>query len=401
MTIRTYNKHFADPGSIKCRRRYYLFEILREEVMALERQAFAQLREERIFVLNVIDAYVTAAEEYHVDFGYSFKGEDGMDAGLERKKNLREHHRKLMALDRERRRQLVGRRMYELHICNPFSSDDPRHGELDRKLRERVASYKEVTPDSLPPAFAGGTSVLRLRNKYHAQPSSVKCYEMYCMHEIQKWIKDVRSKISHFRILIIGRANAGKTTILKKVCNSVENPEIYDTRGRRIDPEIVKESAERGEHDIENQLIFKSNPQFIFHDSRGFEGGSADEIQKVTTFIEERAETTELAEQLHAIWYSSTDRLKNADNATGSVYPPTVIGLYWKLKIDMRQEHSNCIELINETAKILTDDALLLLFVSVQRNNIDLCIWWAVHYALDEEGLTSVVKWTLALFPHV
>ncbi|KAJ6484755.1 hypothetical protein C8R45DRAFT_999258 [Mycena sanguinolenta] len=114
---------------------------------------------------------------------------------------------------------------------------------------------------------------------------------------------DVRSKIFHFRILIIGRANAGKTTILKKVCNSVEDPEIYDTDGNKIDPEIVKESVQRGEHDINNQLIFKSNPQFIFHDSRGFEGGSADEIKKVTAFIEQRARTTELAEQLHAIWY--------------------------------------------------------------------------------------------------
>ncbi|KAF7343576.1 GTP-binding protein [Mycena sanguinolenta] len=114
---------------------------------------------------------------------------------------------------------------------------------------------------------------------------------------------DVRSKISHFRILIIGRANAGKTTILKKVCNSVEDPEIYDSYGDKIDPEIVKESAERGEHDIENQLIFKSNPQFIFHDSRGFEGGSVDEMQKVVVFIQQRAKAFDLATQPHAIWY--------------------------------------------------------------------------------------------------
>ncbi|KAF7343548.1 GTP-binding protein [Mycena sanguinolenta] len=114
---------------------------------------------------------------------------------------------------------------------------------------------------------------------------------------------DVRSKISHFRILIIGRANAGKTTILKRVCNSVEDPEIYDPDGNKIDHEIVRESAERGEHNIDNQLIFKSNPQFIFHDSRGFEGGSADEIEKVTYFIEGRAQTRKLSEQLHAIWY--------------------------------------------------------------------------------------------------
>jgi hypothetical protein len=55
-------------------------------------------------------------------------------------------------------------------------------------------------------------------------------------------------------------------------------------------------------HDIENQLIFKSNPQFIFHDSRGFESGSIEKTEKVQTFIAERAATSTLAEQLHAIW---------------------------------------------------------------------------------------------------
>ncbi|KAF7343577.1 GTP-binding protein [Mycena sanguinolenta] len=266
---------------------------------------------------------------------------------------------------------------------------------------------------------------------------------------------DVRSKISHFRILIIGRANAGKTTILKKVCNSVEDPEIYSPDGKKIDPEIVKESAERGEHNIYDQLIFKSNPQFIFHDSRGFEGGSVDEIEKVTDFIEYRAKTDELSKQLHAIWYclptdgnrplleaedqffriSGTGKVpliviftkfdglvtkafqelraegKNIRTAnTGKVelaqrmlttnYRDPLNGVEFKPSAyvrldggsasdislillivlpDMRQEHSNCIELINQTAKTLTDDALLLLFVSVQRNNIDLCIRLAVR----------------------
>ena len=38
-----------------------------------------------------------------------------------------------------------------------------------------------------------------------------------------------------FRVLIIGRANAGKTTILQRVCDTTESPEIYrlDQWGRR------------------------------------------------------------------------------------------------------------------------------------------------------------------------
>ncbi|KAF7373067.1 GTP-binding protein [Mycena sanguinolenta] len=114
---------------------------------------------------------------------------------------------------------------------------------------------------------------------------------------------NLRQKCSHFRVLVIGRANAGKTTLLKKVCNSVEDPEIFTPEGERIDLVIIEASAERSEHDIENQLIFKSNPQFIFHDSRGFESGSATEIQKVKDFIDARSASCTLSDQLHAIWY--------------------------------------------------------------------------------------------------
>jgi GTP-binding protein EngB required for normal cell division len=38
-----------------------------------------------------------------------------------------------------------------------------------------------------------------------------------------------------FRILIIGRANAGKTSILQRVCDTTESPQIYSfgPRGER------------------------------------------------------------------------------------------------------------------------------------------------------------------------
>jgi hypothetical protein len=49
-------------------------------------------------------------------------------------------------------------------------------------------------------------------------------------------------------------------------------------------------------------MIFKSHPQFIFHDSRGFESGSDAEVNKIMDFIAERAATHKLSEQLHMIW---------------------------------------------------------------------------------------------------
>ncbi|KAI6010219.1 hypothetical protein EDC04DRAFT_2769947 [Pisolithus marmoratus] len=47
-------------------------------------------------------------------------------------------------------------------------------------------------------------------------------------------------KIECFRILVMGRANAGKTTILQRVCNSTGKPEIFDGKGNKIDSDIVQ-----------------------------------------------------------------------------------------------------------------------------------------------------------------
>jgi hypothetical protein len=47
--------------------------------------------------------------------------------------------------------------------------------------------------------------------------------------------------------------------------------------------------------------------------------------------------------------------------------------------IDMREPTSSCNELIQKTANALTDETLRLLFVSVQQNNIDVCIQYALE----------------------
>ena len=166
---------------------------------------------------------------------------------------------------------------------------------------------------------------------------------------------EIRSKCKHFRILIIGRSNAGKTTILKKVCNSIDDPMVFSPSGEKvhrilscvqvkfgqsnylqIDASVVNPSDEvrvndfkwdishsahglhiqRGEHNIDNQLIFKSNPEFIFHDSRGFEAGTVDELELVKIFIRDRANSFDLASQLHAIWY----RNKTVTSVDMSIY---------------------------------------------------------------------------------
>jgi 50S ribosomal subunit-associated GTPase HflX len=46
--------------------------------------------------------------------------------------------------------------------------------------------------------------------------------------------RTLRETAGRFRVLIIGRANAGKTTILQKVCKTAENPDIFDAEGHKV-----------------------------------------------------------------------------------------------------------------------------------------------------------------------
>jgi hypothetical protein len=61
--------------------------------------------------------------------------------------------------------------------------------------------------------------------------------------------------------------------------------------------------SQRGMHDINNELVFRSNPGFIFHDSCGFESGGKAELDTVNMFIAQRSKERRLRDQLHVIWY--------------------------------------------------------------------------------------------------
>jgi len=52
--------------------------------------------------------------------------------------------------------------------------------------------------------------------------------------------EDIRAKFGRFRILVVGRANAGKTTLLQRVCNTTENPEIFDREGKKVNLTSVR-----------------------------------------------------------------------------------------------------------------------------------------------------------------
>ncbi|KAJ7509209.1 hypothetical protein B0H11DRAFT_1791468 [Mycena galericulata] len=105
-----------------------------------------------------------------------------------------------------------------------------------------------------------------------------------------------------FRVLILGRANAGKTTILERLMGAAMDKAEVRRDGKVLPDQIVRGQTDRGLHDVEDEIRFPSKPGFVFHDSRGVEAGSTEELSIVQQFVEQHTSTVRLNEQLHALW---------------------------------------------------------------------------------------------------
>jgi len=270
-----------------------------------------------------------------------------------------------------------------------------------------------------------------------------------------------RYRCTHFRVLVIGRANAGKTTILEKVCGvgKETEPIIYDMNGDQLPCSSIHliPSIERGLHNIEHQITYPGS-NFIFHDSQGFEAGAIEELEIAWEFIEKRSTEAELKNQLHAIWYcipmddprpiqpaeleffdkgrgkvplvtiftkfdgqiineyanlpdiENDDKWKmareKAESIFQTVYLPKVLHAKYPPKAYVRLEdldlpEKNCPELTQKTADAIDDNSIHQLFVSTQKNNLDLCVKSALQHVLaDNCSWDDVVVMVLTKFPH-
>ncbi len=61
--------------------------------------------------------------------------------------------------------------------------------------------------------------------------------------------------------------------------------------------------SQRGEHDIEHELVFSNHTGYVFHDSRGIESGATEEVEILKEFIQSKASARRLRSRLHAIWF--------------------------------------------------------------------------------------------------
>ncbi|KAL4075135.1 hypothetical protein V8B97DRAFT_2022181 [Scleroderma yunnanense] len=219
--------------------------------------------------------------------------------------------------------------------------------------------------------------------------------------------------ISHFRILVSSRSNAGKTTLLQHICNTTELPEVFNSEGKKIQ---VTNCSQRGEHNIEDELIFQSNTGFIFHDSRGFEAGSEEEVVLMKNFLTDCAATMKL--EMYCIPLTDSERpivaaeeLFFNECNTGNVPVVVVLTkadameleaigqlrdkgsivkearsqagelakqLLAELKTNMNKANANCGPLLRCTTNALDDMELQQLVISTQQVNFNLNILFGI-----------------------
>ncbi|KAJ8095907.1 hypothetical protein PM082_015128 [Marasmius tenuissimus] len=103
----------------------------------------------------------------------------------------------------------------------------------------------------------------------------------------QNAVDDVLSQCPKFRILVLGKSGAGKSSLI----NSTFNVNVAN---------VSHELA--GVSDINSEITSEQNSRFILHDSQGFAHGEVDNFKTVEKFIRDRTdEKKPLKDRLHAI----------------------------------------------------------------------------------------------------
>ncbi|KAF8271919.1 hypothetical protein EI94DRAFT_1719197 [Lactarius quietus] len=213
-----------------------------------------------------------------------------------------------------------------------------------------------------------------------------------------------------------GRANAGKTSILQRVCETTESPTI----SRGGDVVTLDPSVNRGENKIDDEL---SSPTIWAM------SGSAEELEILKEFVQRKCGEKKLRDRLHAIWYCVPmdnhrpeldlkfyDKicpdpmfLRNVKMDVGGklfqdhyVRPLGNNAKYVRLE-KMHMKDSRCDSLVEETAAALNEDTVVLMLLAVQRGNIELSVKAAlsrVHRLTGSKG-EPVIRECLIPFPYL
>ncbi|KAJ7112357.1 hypothetical protein C8R44DRAFT_251809 [Mycena epipterygia] len=101
-------------------------------------------------------------------------------------------------------------------------------------------------------------------------------------------VDEILKACERFRIVSVGRAGAGKSSLINCVFK------VNDAKVSHFAP---------GEAHIYSEITSETNPRFVLHDSKGFEPADMDTFKVVRDFIIAKSDTQlKLKDRLHAVW---------------------------------------------------------------------------------------------------
>ncbi|KAI5998359.1 hypothetical protein F5J12DRAFT_784941 [Pisolithus orientalis] len=196
----------------------------------------------------------------------------------------------------------------------------------------------------------------------------------------------------------------------------------------QVDAGVVQASLTHGYHDIEDELVFQSNPGFVFHDSCGFEAANAVQFNKMNKFVMDCAKAFKLDERIHAIWFcipwTDSEKMVTASemkffDECDTGYVPVIVLLTKTdaLELEALEELEGQGSSVDDAervadvqreildthttklkANVLNGEGLQQLLISTQQSNLGLCVEFAIvnlRYINDNShmaNITTVLK---------
>ncbi|KAN0131046.1 hypothetical protein V8E53_011179 [Lactarius tabidus] len=241
-----------------------------------------------------------------------------------------------------------------------------------------------------------------------------------------------------FRVLVIGRANAGKTSILQRVCETTESPTIY-----RGNEEVTLNPSMDVSDDVTYlRLLLNMGPGYVFHDSQGIEAGDEEKLEILKDFIRRKycVPMDDHRPGLNLRFYAnvcpdqnvpviavftkydqfrrnveidmSDDPNQNSDSNVSQVVEERFQEHYLRPLGDdikyvrlekMHRKDSHCDNLVETTAAALNEETVALMLLAVQRSNLELSVKTALRRVHQKAGLNvkEVIKECLVPFPYI